>query len=547
MRTRITLIKQIIFILIVFISLSSCQKERLDKTIIENNNIDLLKKFLLNKETNSIQSPDLSLYNQNPITKSYTGNSYSAINVLWSKAQNRINGDYLYIVAELATVKKSAIFSLEDELPDPKFKRSVRTFILYQKCISTNEEKISLCTMINIQENDITASDINPFNLKDFSGIIILSKINGEYMSSFLYRQNRLFKIKPLRKQDSNEDIYFRIHMGLDNVTKGDENPDYYWDRELNELYFYAKEDNPGTTLKDINDDIVIIIGNDQQNINKGGGGSSNTPGDNKIDEEPQELFFRVLLYPVGSSSEEGTTTGSGQYEFGQTVTVAAVPNKGYEFIMWNGDLASMGASGSFSFQITQNITSTAIFHKKTPCRDIDSSRSNPLLKMVILGSKNNGIDGGMYGTGRGSFHKGIDLDAEIGEPVYAMFDGIVENAVDRYDPNVPYDKYDELYKQYGERDYNAGNRVQIRSAVNGKTITQKYFHLHSVFVNRGQTVKAGDIIGYSGDTGNAKSKESNGPHLHLEIYLNGRLEDPILYLYTIFNKEGKIIRDCKQ
>jgi murein DD-endopeptidase MepM/ murein hydrolase activator NlpD len=38
-----------------------------------------------------------------------------------------------------------------------------------------------------------------------------------------------------------------------------------------------------------------------------------------------------------------------------------------------------------------------------------------------------------------------------------------------------------------------------------------------------GQNIKAGNIIAYSGSTGN-----STGPHLHLELWIDGKYVDPL-------------------
>mgnify|MGYP000943110062 FL=1 len=85
--------------------------------------------------------------------------------------------------------------------------------------------------------------------------------------------------------------------------------------------------------------------------------------------------------------------------------------------------------------------------------------------------------------------HKGIDYALPVGTPVLAAADGIVEKA--------------------GVDSTGYGNVIIIRHLWNDGTV---YAHLRNWSVQVGQKVKAGEIIGYSGNTGN-----STGPHLHFE------------------------------
>ena len=97
----------------------------------------------------------------------------------------------------------------------------------------------------------------------------------------------------------------------------------------------------------------------------------------------------------------------------------------------------------------------------------------------------------------RGKPHNGLDIGAPIGTPVFAADDGIIE-AVDNNDKNY-YRKY-----QYGKY-------ILIKHNNNMATL---YAHLSKYVVSEGNSVKRGDLIGYSGNTG-----YSTGPHLHLGVY----------------------------
>ena len=109
---------------------------------------------------------------------------------------------------------------------------------------------------------------------------------------------------------------------------------------------------------------------------------------------------------------------------------------------------------------------------------------------------------GDSWGAARGAgrTHEGIDMFAVPGQYVYAVTDGVLTRRA---------------WDQPGLR---AGNAWWLRSADGSGT---SYFYAHlSAFapdLEVGSTVKAGQIIGFVGATGNAA-----GPHLHFEIHPNG-------------------------
>lgn len=124
-----------------------------------------------------------------------------------------------------------------------------------------------------------------------------------------------------------------------------------------------------------------------------------------------------------------------------------------------------------------------------------------------------------------GSSHKAIDLRCSPGTPVYAAESGKV----------VTVQKWDGKTKT-GMQSY--GNMVYIKhDAYKGKTLHTRYAHLNSMVVRVGQWVNEGDLIGYSGNTGN-----SFGPHLHFEVVYNGIRNNPLNWLDDDFSCASDIV-----
>ena len=102
--------------------------------------------------------------------------------------------------------------------------------------------------------------------------------------------------------------------------------------------------------------------------------------------------------------------------------------------------------------------------------------------------------------------HTGIDISAEQGIAVIAAADGTVSQ-VQTWDSSTT----------TGDQSY--GNMVQITHADERTTL---YAHLSKVLVSSGDSVSAGETIGYVGNTGNA-----DGAHLHFEVRQSGQTVDP--------------------
>jgi len=100
--------------------------------------------------------------------------------------------------------------------------------------------------------------------------------------------------------------------------------------------------------------------------------------------------------------------------------------------------------------------------------------------------------------------HAGLDFKARHGTPIVAVTDGRVTGA---------------------GRMGGCGNAVRLR---HGGGLDTRYCHMSRIAVRRGQNVRRGQVIGYVGSTG-----LSTGPHLHYEMYRNGRAINPASVTYV--------------
>jgi len=100
--------------------------------------------------------------------------------------------------------------------------------------------------------------------------------------------------------------------------------------------------------------------------------------------------------------------------------------------------------------------------------------------------------------------HNGVDYSMPIGSKVYATGDGTVTKVETKFSGK--------------------GKFIEIDHGCGMKT---RYAHLNDFNVRRGQKVKRGELIGYSGNTG-----KSTGPHLHYEVLVNGGHVNPVYYMY---------------
>ncbi|MGC8651264.1 MAG: M23 family metallopeptidase [Minisyncoccia bacterium] len=144
---------------------------------------------------------------------------------------------------------------------------------------------------------------------------------------------------------------------------------------------------------------------------------------------------------------------------------------------------------GALVYEVISQYTPESYFHK---------SFIYPLKQIIKVGD---------FGTIRKEGyitlrHLGVDLDAKIGTPIYAINDGVV--------------KFAQSLTDYGKT-------IIID---HGLGIYSLYLHLSEFKVKKGDKVAKGEIIGLTGNSG-----YSLGPHLHLSIKVNGTSVDPLKFI----------------
>lgn len=111
--------------------------------------------------------------------------------------------------------------------------------------------------------------------------------------------------------------------------------------------------------------------------------------------------------------------------------------------------------------------------------------------------------------SGEGAFHRGVDISSDIGTPIIAPADGVIQFA--------------DIMNGYG--------RTVVVDHGNG--VSTLFGHLSGFAVSSGQQVHRGDTLGFVGQSG-----RSTGPHLHYEVRIFNTPVNPHKYLVFTQNPQ---------
>lgn len=207
------------------------------------------------------------------------------------------------------------------------------------------------------------------------------------------------------------------------------------------------------------------------------------------------ENYARKLNVMAGLRSPEALKevgVGSGEEKDGQEINTALSSPRS------NPPILSLNQIQLKAEQLEQNFGTLLSFFEQQRARLAQTPTIWPTVGFITSG----------FGwridpfTGKQTFHKGIDIATNLGNPVVATADGVVVET---------------------KNDRIGGKTILIS---HGGGISTLFYHLDKILVRPGQKVKRGEIIGLVGKTGKAL-----GPHLHYEVQVNGKSVNPLLYI----------------
>ena len=152
---------------------------------------------------------------------------------------------------------------------------------------------------------------------------------------------------------------------------------------------------------------------------------------------------------------------------------------------------------------IKSNYAAVDSFFRKEFEKNINYSEINDFssydenIFLNLISPVSSGIVSSVYNPSQKHF--GVDYVCKKDEPVKSVFDGIV------------------IFSSWTK------DNGFVISIVHPNNIISMYKHNSKIFVQPGQSVKTGDVISIIGDTGEL----SSGPHLHFELWLDGKSINP--------------------
>ena len=367
--------------------------------------------------------------------------------------------------------------------PDAGSATSVRKYLL--ETVQDGARHRYVVTMVATAAYAERYPAFDYLDMPDYSGAVLLSTPDGKVFRAELYRNGLLREAELLRKDEVPEggDLHYVILYRR--ATRAGEEP------ELGGAVCLAEK-----------------------------------PAGNKAEGNPLLLYHPQYTVSLSTNLPDYIDLeGGGTYTSGSWTTVGCFPHYvllTLEFGRWTGTFLGERRT-SFPWKVARDVTATAYFEDRGPCMDLERGVVNPLKQMYVAATASGSYVNGTYKALRGwyedgspRYHWGVDLAAKEGTPVYSMYSGRIV----RIESDHP-DAYEEG---------SFGNVIVTENDVEGydRKVYLQYAHLQyarPVAVNprsgrpfaKGDAVFAGDLIGYTGRTGNAY-RDADVPNKHLDL-----------------------------
>jgi murein DD-endopeptidase MepM/ murein hydrolase activator NlpD len=210
-------------------------------------------------------------------------------------------------------------------------------------------------------------------------------------------------------------------------------------------------------------------------------------------------------LNALGQRLTQIAQLGDGEFDFEKPVGLGgAGPVRDMPATELRSGLGALGAQLKHSGH-QLSVLESLLFN-----RELDRN-AMPTRLPVLNSYMTSGFGGRADPFGGGSqFHKGVDFEADVGDPVLAVGDGIVTYSGDRS---------------------GYGNVVEVD---HGNGYVTRYAHNSRLLVQVGDLVRGGHEIAKAGSTG-----RSTGAHVHFEVWENGVVVNPIQFLGEQPTKRG--------
>ena len=512
----------------------------------------------------NLSNYDLVESDQKAATRSEDGEETVTLEELLDRSKTKTRSEGGYNIVQIAFKQNEknvyALLYPASERPNRVVPTRVKKFLI-SATSAAGEKYEFVSVLITSVKYAAKNPDFDFFEKPGYTGAIFFCSLEGELIQTNDYTDGRILGTKMLTPEESetNSDPATKRIVIFESANTRSDIPGFgngwegfrYWGGVCVDFTPLTPKGGGGGGT-----------GNDDPDVP---GGDGSAPPGTTLDRDWDNFGIGIFLpntppiipqmYQVKlTSNTEGITmTGGGVFE--QKTLIHINYSLDYDvleakFTHWTGTFR-LKKTVEFDYMVTENVESTAYFNvKKAPCHNAETNLTNPLSNMSVAPTDSGNYLRGLYhkvaryyneATRDSVYHWGLDLAAPEGTPIYAAATGRIV----KLRKDCPKGKKGKKYNgRFGNEIIVACEGFIEPYADDGnfqdlKTVYMQYAHLqygNAIAFNyregrlyqENDMVYAGEIIGYTGRTGNAWNVAH--PHLHYGISFDGDERGKIAY-----------------